>query len=62
MAHISPTQRQHFDMPTTQFESCEKRASSRIVSNDDRKGSNRADGFILAVFPRLLKVVLVATT
>ena len=32
----------------------------RSVSNDDRKGSSWAAGFVLAVFPWLLKVVLVA--
>ena len=32
-----------------------ERLRGRSVSNDDRKGSSRADGFVLAVFSGLLK-------
>ena len=49
-------QRWHFLMPNTRSEACEKRRlRGRSVSNDDRKGSSRADGFVLAVFSGLLK-------
>jgi hypothetical protein len=38
-----------------------KRLQGRSVSGDDRRGSSPADGFILAFFPGLLKLVLVAS-
>ena len=37
-----------------------KERLQRSGSDDDRKGSSPAEGFVLAVFPWLLKVLLIA--
>ncbi len=54
--------RRHFLMPNTQSGSCAKERLQRSRSDDDCKGSSPADGFVLAVFARLLIALRIRTS
>jgi hypothetical protein len=55
MARTCRMLRQYFLMPSTHSASCEKERLERSDSDDGRTGSSPSDGFVLAIFPWLLK-------